>query len=281
MRLLRISDLQVVEVADDAPLDYAILSHTWSEGEVSLQDLETRRKHLNDPFDSGDEWERKVKIRSTIENLPGFAKMRSAAVVAHEFGYKHVWIDTCCIDKTSSAELSEAINSMFRWYQAAGMCCAYLSDVEPLSSQDPAAEGSSFRRSRWFTRGWTLQELIAPPCMIFFARDWSRIGDKADPAFCRLLTAVTGVDERVMSGRLSPLDVSVANRMRWAALRRTTRVEDVAYCLMGIFNVNMPLLYGEGERAFMRLQQEILKGVSGQAKTYKVMRRLNTVLRLE
>src|SRR3569833_3366061 len=185
--------------------------------------------------------------------------------MSKEYGYEYVWIDTCCIDKTSSAELSEAINSMFSWYQAARVCFAFHREVQPLAVQFPADLPSSFRASRWFTRGWTLQELIAPQNMIFFARDWTYLGRKYDEPFCRLLARVTGIDERVMSGLLSPLEISVANRMKWAALRETTRIEDMAYCLMGIFNVNMPLLYGEGRRAFVRLQEEILKETDDQS----------------
>ncbi len=145
MRLLQTETLKVVEVRDDAVPEYAILSHTWMQDEVSLQDLDLlQRKKTNvDSLDRATE----------IEETSGFAKIVRASAMAVEYGYDYVWIDTCCIDKTSSAELSEAINSMFRWYEAAGICFAYLTDVQPLEIEDPAADGSSFRRSRWFTRG--------------------------------------------------------------------------------------------------------------------------------
>jgi len=265
MRLLDASTLEVVEVRDDDVPDYAILSHTWGRDEVSLQDLELLAINRPSPADSPDQARTKDQVRAGLERKSGFTKISQASLMSKEYGYEYVWIDTCCIDKTSSAELSEAINSMFSWYQAAGVCFAFLRDVQPLAVQDPADLPSSFRASRWFTRGWTLQELIAPQNMIFFARDWTYLGRKYDEPFCRLLARVTGIDERVMSGLLSPLEISVANRMKWAALRETTRIEDMAYCLMGIFNVNMPLLYGEGRRAFVRLQEEILKETDDQS----------------
>lgn len=121
------------------------------------------------------------------------------------------------------------------------------------------------RSSRWFTRGWTLQELIAPVDVIFYSQKWDPLGAKqGDPLnndwrFPYLLSDITGIDGDVLLGSLTLEDLSVATKMKWAANRHTTRTEDTAYCLMGIFSVNMPLLYGEGSRAFIRLQEEILK----------------------
>ena len=164
------------------------------------------------------------------------------------------WIDSCCIDKSSSAELSEAINSMYRWYSDAQVCYAFLFDVWDTSGQDPHELGSEFRRSKWFTRGWTLQELLAPSTLVFFDRDWKDIGTKS--SLKDLLESITGVKEEHL---FDCRKASVAQKMSWAAIRETTRVEDQAYCLMGLFQVNMPPLYGEGERAFLRLQSEILR----------------------
>jgi Tetratricopeptide repeat len=166
------------------------------------------------------------------------------------------------IDKTSSAELSEAVNSMFRWYQNADICYAYLSDVPTLNSVcDPCWGGifdvkRVFHHSRWFTRGWTLQELIAPAIVVFYAQDWSRLGSKA--LLYRQLAFITGIDKNVLKG--APLTTcNVAERMSWASWRQTTRTEDRAYSLLGIFHVSMPLIYSEGNRAFIRLQEEIMK----------------------
>ena len=161
--------------------------------------------------------------------------------------------DRCCIDKTSSAELSEAINSMYLWYQEAALCYAYLPDVP---SNDPSTLSSQLAESKWFTRGWTLQELLAPSTVYFYGEQWVELGTKA--SLHKTISRITGIPDRVLL--MDPLaKISVAMRMSWASKRRTTRLEDMAYCLMGIFRVNMPTLYGEGEKAFARLQQEIIK----------------------
>ncbi|KAI0690924.1 hypothetical protein C8T65DRAFT_745633 [Cerioporus squamosus] len=187
-------------------------------------------------------------------------KIRRACDVAHAHGYQYIWIDSCCIDKTSSAELSEAINSMFTWYQNASVCYAFLADVP--SEQNPRAKNSDFGRSRWFTRGWTLQELIAPRSVVFLSKDWQIIGTKTTLA--NTIEAITTIPFSVLTFHIPLHDVSVAQRMSWASERKTTRVEDEAYSLMGIFDINMPTLYGEGQRAFNRLQEEILTRIPDQ-----------------
>jgi hypothetical protein len=185
----------------------------------------------------------------------GYAKIQNCCRQALRDGYHYVWIDTCCIDKSSSAELSEAINSMYKWYAKAKVCYAYLNDVE--STQDPRDNDSSFRTSEWFRRGWTLQELIAPKSVVFLAKDWVQIGSKRSLA--DVVEVITKVDEKVLVENLGG-GVSVAKRLSWAANRKTTRGEDMAYSLMGLFGVHMPTLYGEGRyKAFTRLQEEILR----------------------
>lgn len=142
---------------------------------------------------------------------------------------------------------------MFRWYGDAELCYAYLSDVDVL--ENPCAATSSFRKSRWFTRGWTLQELIAPGVVYFYDAHWRQIG--ARDTLLNPIVEATGIHpEYFTTGDLSRF--SAAQKMSWAANRRTTRIEDEAYCLLGLFDINMPLLYGEGNRAFARLQEEIL-----------------------
>jgi hypothetical protein len=154
---------------------------------------------------------------------------------------------SCCIDKTSTAELSEAINSMFRWYRKANICYAYMADVH---------ETTQLAHSRWFTRGWTLQELVAPAIVWFYDSSWKYLGSKRELE--SVLVKITSIDADVlMHGNFEA--VSIARRMSWAAKRQTSRIEDQAYCLLGIFDVNMPLLYGEGMKAFTRLQEEIIK----------------------
>lgn len=184
----------------------------------------------------------------------GYEKIKRCCEVAAADGFYYVWIDTCCIDKTSSAELSEAINSMYQWYQDAETCYAYLADV--FLEMQPRDLTYAFERSRWFTRGWTLQELIAPSTIIFFDASWHDIGTKV--SLLAKISDITGIN----IGALSNANLehfSVAQRMSWASKRKTTRVEDAAYCLMGIFGINMPMLYGEGLRAFVRLQEEIMR----------------------
>ncbi|PTB59978.1 hypothetical protein M431DRAFT_514519 [Trichoderma harzianum CBS 226.95] len=166
-----------------------------------------------------------------------------------------VWVDTCCIDKSSSAELTEAINSMFRWYSMAAVCYVVLSDVEATS--DHAVLEERMAKSRWFTRGWTLQELLAPPPekLIFYSKEWTRLGSKKD--FVDIVSSITRINKQYLQGQ-DLRHASVAQKMSWAALRQTSRLEDVAYCLLGLFDINMPMIYGEGDRAFIRLQEAIM-----------------------
>lgn len=182
-------------------------------------------------------------------------KIRNFLVFAEENGYDWAWADTCCIDKTSSTELTEAINSMYRYYSLSDVCYAYLSDVSPdIWHKD---RNSPFRTSRWHTRGWTLQELLAPKIVVFVSRGWSILGDKYDLA-C-ILRDVTGITVDVLRFEVNVMQVSMAARMSWAAKRKTTREEDQAYCLFGLFGINMPTVYGEGKNAFYRLQEELMK----------------------
>ncbi|KAH7321336.1 hypothetical protein B0I35DRAFT_212192 [Stachybotrys elegans] len=258
MRLLDTHRLELMDVAGDNIPAYAILSHTWGQEEVTFQEMQYVTH----------KWSRAVsQTASAIKAKSGYIKIKRSAALAVEHGYDFIWIDTCCIDKSSSAELSEAINSMYQWYKKAAICYAHLEDV---SQPYHAATGTEFRgsvfrfncqNSRWFTRGWTLQELIAPEDVMFYDADWNFLGSKwGDEDVRASLAGITGIDVRVLEGLLSPADTSIATRMKWASQRQTTRVEDVAYSLMGLFDVNMPLLYGEGTKAFVRLQEEILKG---------------------
>lgn len=175
---------------------------------------------------------------------------------------EYIWIDTCCIDKRSSSELLEAISSMWDWYHKATICFAYLSDVP--DGDDCMKEDSAFSRSRWFTRGWTLQELIAPPVVRFYNASWRLIGKKSelddDHRFTAKISRITGISWDVLKYVSVAKRCSVAEKMSWAAERETTRPEDIAYSLLGIFGLNgaMTAIYGEGSRAFRRLQEEIM-----------------------
>ncbi|GMF72604.1 unnamed protein product [Aspergillus oryzae] len=232
MRLLHTEEshtgnFEIIEFTDDRIPPYAILSHTWEGEEVTFQDMHADQLHTR--------------------QKKGYSKIQRCCHLAKTEGFEYVWIDSCCIDKTSSAELSEAINSMYRWYQDAEVCYAYLADV-------PSKE---FKESRWFTRGWTLQELIAPRKITFLDENWKELGNKADlqQAICECTRIPIGV----LSGDEDIESFSIAQRMSWAAERVTTRVEDRAYSLLGIFGVNIPLIYGERETAFIRLQEEIMR----------------------
>ncbi|ETS78361.1 hypothetical protein PFICI_10423 [Pestalotiopsis fici W106-1] len=255
MRLLHSASLELHNFNDNEIPPYAILSHCWGRDEISYQDMQMYQLETSSPCGE-----------SSIRRKLGFQKIESSAKLAFEQGFDYIWIDNCCIDKTSSAELSESINSMYRWYQESIVCFAFLADVQGLEDKsDLVRRSSAFHNSRWFRRGWTLQELVAPSRVDFYTGEWTFIGSKRDDDMLPLLSDITGIEEGVLKGRLLPEDVSIAGRMGWAANRCTTKTEDIAYCLMGIFDVNMPLLYGEGKKAFIRLQEEILKGSDDQS----------------
>jgi hypothetical protein len=219
---------------------YAILSHTWGgdDEEVTFQDLANRFEQA--------------------KSKAGYRKILFGGEQAARDSLKYFWVDTCCIDKSNNTELSEAINSMFRWYRNAVKCYAYLADVSSADGQNSNVTDSwkvSFRSSRWFTRGWTLQEVIAPHHVEFFSVEGKLLGDRA--SLEQIVHEVTGIASQALRGE--PLSgFSVAERMAWAEARKTTREEDKAYSLLGIFDVCMPLIYGEGEKnALRRLRSEI------------------------
>lgn len=303
MRLLNIETLQL-ELFDGGPkCAYAILSHTWGQEEVSFQDMQDLARTLgttstfvdngyytasssrtntgtSGPVDFGHHG---ATNYHPVTSKKGYSKILGCCAKARTEGYRYVWIDTCCIDKSSSAELSEAINSMFKWYHDAEVCYAYLSDISlpevipqhqspyldhPMSDGGGSGGGGGamsttdemeelLHGSKWFARGWTLQELIAPSDVVFCDHSWREIGTRE--SLSDDIVAITGIDAGLLRMERKLGEFSVAQRMSWAAARRTTRVEDEAYCLMGLFDVNMPLLYGEGQKAFKRLQLEIMR----------------------
>ncbi|KAK8017304.1 heterokaryon incompatibility protein het-E-1 [Apiospora rasikravindrae] len=260
----------------NTPPPYAILSHTWGPEEVSLQEWEV-------VHDSGAIQGQcphiQKKSRPNVEQKEGCEKVKGACKQAARDGIQYLWCDTNCIDKTSSAELSEAINSMFAWYRNSKVCYAILTDVEvpkatSLRDHKSNTEGwfmryqntksqnidvwNDFQNSRWWTRGWTLQELLAPKNVVFFASDWSPLGSKA--GLSEWILSFTTIHRQALQDASSIHTFSIAQRMSWAADRKTTVPEDMAYCLLGIFNVNMPMLYGQGcSQAFFKLQEEIIK----------------------
>lgn len=197
-----------------------------------------------------------MPLRSIWDDLELSPKIWDACAVARTNGFRSMWIDSYCIDKSSSSELSYA------WYARAIVCYAsYLADVP--AGEVHGAPHSKFRRSRWFTRGWTLQELIAPRHVEFIAQDWTHIGSKH--TLVNLVEGVTGINERALLHLTSLDKFSVSQRLSWASKRRTTRVEDEAYSLLGIFDISIPALYGEGQRAFRRLQEEVMRRIPDQS----------------
>jgi hypothetical protein len=235
MRLLQAATIKLkrFEMINIPP--YAILSHTWGSDEVTFQDME----------------------KPNVVDKAGYLKIKYSCEEAVRRDLEYVWVDTCCIDKSSSAELSEAINSMFKWYEDAVECFAYLGDMHHFLDED------EFRGSRWFTRGWTLQELLAPSNLTFFSSNWGKVGARATHA--QLISSITRIETRYLLGGYKDFrHASIAQRMSWAAGRSTEKIEDRAYSLLGIFGINMPLLYGEGYNAFARLQQEIMKNSDDQ-----------------
>ncbi|KAI0630067.1 hypothetical protein C8Q77DRAFT_238152 [Trametes polyzona] len=251
--------LKFVEVTNPEEHRYAILSHVWD-------------KQMNESGIA-------VSIEAVYKDLVGLAKAPDSAFIlprdlkfrklrrfcrrASNEGYKLVWADMCCIDKSSSEESAEAITSMFHWYFCAEVCYAYLRDVPFPASGSPTMPWTDvFKSSIWFKRGWTLQELIASRSLVFLSQDdWKVIGSKRGH-LASLTSAATGIPIDILTHKRKPDEESVACRMAWASNRVTERVEDRAYSLMGLFGVRIPVVYGEGGYAFIRLQEEILRRVS-------------------
>ncbi|KAF6808153.1 vegetative incompatibility protein HET-E-1 [Colletotrichum plurivorum] len=238
MRLINVESLKLHEFFGASIPSYAILSHTWETEETTFQ-----------------EWESNTRA---AKGKAGHRKVTRACFMAKTLGYEWLWVDTNCIDKSSSAELSEAINSMFAWYANAEICFAYLADVPTGNSDHLGPVAAQVRASRWFTRGWTLQELLAPKKVVFCAANWSPIGTRGDALTSDLVQA-TGIHSDFLTGKKPIARANVATKLSWVSQRVTTREEDIAYCMLGIFDINMPLLYGEGSKAFNRLQEEIIK----------------------
>ena len=246
MRLLkrvRPSEFSLVQVPTHNTLPYVILSHTWTHGqEVTYEDL----------------------ISGAGKSKTGYEKIKFCGEQAAKDSLQYFWVDTCCIDKSDPAELTTAINSMFRWYRNAKKCYVYLADVSTAGYDADVQPRQSiweaaFRDSRWFTRGWTLQELIAPTVVEFFSKEGTLLGDKA--LLEKLIREITRIPIQALRG--NPFsDFSVAERRKWAAQRQTTEQEDIIYCLLGLCEVSMPSIYGEGKEAALKRLEMTVKGFS-------------------
>lgn len=292
MRLLNTTTLELEEFYGSRIPHYAILSHVWSNNEVSYE----------------------AYREGSLQSSYGYTKIQKLCQLSRDglrgwfFPLQYVWIDTACIDKRSSAELSEAINKMYGYYERAEVCLVFLPDVDPVRVTSGSSDNSDitgvrqvddfapfledqFVRSKWFDRGWTLQELLAPEKLMFFNTSFEALGGRIicdsresvqmatfkvirgiphsirnGPTINALVMKATGISEDVLSYGIRLAKPCIAKRMSWAAHRNTTREEDIAYSLLGIFDVNMPLLYGEGSvKAFARLQMKILSRSSDES----------------
>jgi hypothetical protein len=248
MRLLNTESLELRSFIPPSVPDYVILSHCWnvqSSEECSFEDM--TKSPILDP-------------NCPTRKKQGFLKIQGACRLAFRDGYSWIWIDSCCIDKSSSAELQEAINSMWNYYAESNICYVYMADVQDTE----AGWDQRFRKSKWFTRGWTLQELISPVYVEFYAEDWAPIGTKNERH--EEIADITKIDFKALVWPQCIVRFSTAERLSWVAHRKVTREEDEAYSLLGLFEVNMPLLYGEGrERAFIRLQEAVYKSTADQS----------------
>jgi len=227
-----------VPTSDNVPA-YAILSHTWGKEEVSFQDMEVN-----------------TDLSKTVSKA-GWRKIQFCAEQAAIDGLQYFWVDTCCIDKRNAVEFGAAINSMFRWYQNAARCYVYLSDVSKSDARtdNQTAWEEGFGKSRWFTRGWTLQELIAPKLVDFFSLEGERLGSRL--SLEAKIHEITSIERNALRGDALS-NFNIKQRKAWVERRNTTIEEDAAYCLIGIFEVSMVPNYGEGrDHAFRRLEEEI------------------------
>ena len=244
---------KVLEFADEEATSYAILSHRWTRQEVNHEEIVDLAKMERNE-------------QNEVCQRLGYQKILASCEQAKKDGFKWLWVDTCCIDKRSSAELSEAINSMYRWYENSAVCYAYLQDVR---SSFPRLENKKIYPNskgwpEWFSRGWTLQEMIASRNVQFFNEGWESIGNKK--MLAHALSRITGVPPHILADGLSASNrPCVAQIISWAADRTTSRVEDRAYSLLGLLDINMPMIYGEGKKAFHRLQLEIIRESNDQS----------------
>ena len=237
MKLLHTQTYRLDEFFDSDYPTYAILSHTWRSSDA----LSSSHLAYDPRLD---------------RCLPVHEKVIQACQKADSHGIHHLWVDSLCIDASSTADIDEAVNGSFRWLRKSALCLAYLDD---LPADGSVLGENTWRHCRYWSRAWTLQELIAPPRVEFFDANWQHRGSKTSPELLPILTNITGITSRVLLDCDTLFDISLAVRMSWAAERNAGREEDTSYSLIGISGVAMSVRYGEGaEQAFLRLQQKIL-----------------------
>ncbi|KAJ8454213.1 hypothetical protein ONZ45_g19390 [Pleurotus djamor] len=247
----------IIRTAIEPHAQFAILSHRWEDEELLYADMRS--------------------LSGLAMKKKGYAKFTSFVEAAKVYGCRYVWVDTFCINKDSSAELDESIRSMYNWYKSSHVCIVYLAGDQ--DSYPPDGNDLRSWNDEWFNRGWTLQELLAPKRLKFFWKDWSRVDDTP-------YDLIRDPDEQVQSP--SKFKASVIERgagmsnydllnykpspenahlvFQWITQRRTTRPEDLAYCMIGLLDLQLPIAYGEGEeRAFYRLQMECVQNTDNRS----------------
>ncbi|KAM0297353.1 hypothetical protein HYE67_003075 [Fusarium culmorum] len=247
MALMRCMNTTTFELHTSTQIDfkqqgYGILSHRWGSNEILFSQISQFAHEL-----------RQTRNRHV---LPQLDKILGACITARQQGLQWMWIDNCCINKSDNSELSESINSMFKWYSDAVVCLTYLSDVRYAGGSPVFQSYETGETSKWFSRGWTLQELLAPSNLLFYDTDWKYLGSKIDLA--KPIEDVTGIAAQYLTKENDFRTACIAAKMSWAARREATKEEDMAYCLFGIFNLHLPVQYGEGKAAFIRLQDALI-----------------------
>lgn len=235
---------------------YAILSHCWVGREVVFDDFDAVSKNRLRSLIQANSMPKTVGSVENVDNGNEASIYKIAGACAQvpvTSGIRYIWIDTICTNKHDSRELSSALNSMFNWYHNAAMCYVYIYDVTWNEADDLNGSRQQFLQSKWFTRGWTLQELIAPKHVQFYDRDWRLIGSKQ--TLMDQIAEATGIarDHLIEDFRTA----SIAQKMSWLSRRTTSLIEDRAYCMLGLFGVFLDARYGRGADEFLRLQREI------------------------
>ncbi|THV01249.1 HET-domain-containing protein [Dendrothele bispora CBS 962.96] len=245
-RMINTYSLKLKDFEDGVSIPhYAILSHTWGAEEIGYHDFDQLF------FEDSENWSVFVEGVEMYEQhqgtkaKPAYHKIVEACIKALSDGVEYLWVDTCCIDQEDQTDVHRNVKNMYSYYRNSRICYAYLVDM---------GHQSSFGQSRWFTRGWTLQELLAPPEVIFFDSNWGYIGSRT--VLCAEISGVTGIPEDIVRGSTSFRDVDVQERMSWSVLRKTSRSVDRAYCLFGILGVSIEPDYTEDlVTAINRLQE--------------------------
>jgi hypothetical protein len=235
------ADLQMERIQDVVAMyfRYVMLSHRWEGTESLLHDIQG-------------------KVVYDLDPVGGITKLQSFCETTRDKGYLWAWIDTCCIDQTNNVEVQQSVNSMFVWYRHSALTIIYLSDVPPSSQPGTLAS------SAWNTRGWTVQEFLAPKFVLFYQKDWSLYLDDRSPnhkdslAIMQEMGDATCIDARALVA-FRPGMRDAREKLQWVSSRITTWQEDIAYSLFGIFGVNLPVIYGEKkQKALGRLLQEVV-----------------------